>query len=150
VGLENMSASKLDYFITPKVDLSVIQTPGHQRVVMKVTVTNPKLSPTSDVVEGGHTDHAQSYYMLVYLPQSAFDVRTGKPGFISVGVDGGEKVVGMMVSIDKGQTATIDIDFSLPNWQRAVRLVPSARYHPVPFSVNGVKFADAVPIYIPI
>jgi hypothetical protein len=155
VSVQNVSASKLDVFITPTVSIQAQRFSEHQQIDMNITVTNPRRPLTSPYIEGGTrccvVPGDQRVYLLLYLPASAFNIASYKPDFSTVGTDGGMTVVGMIYVVPYGQTSTIHVSFFLPPSLNEVTLVPSSRVIPVPFVVNGnYRTDDAIPRKMPI
>lgn len=155
VSAQNVSASKLDFFINPKVSLNFQAFSEHQSADMTVTITNPRRAKTSAYVEGGSLGYVvpgdQRVYLLLYLPASAYNVVSHSPEFNTIGTDGGMNVVGMTYIVPYGQTTQVHITFNLPPSQTYAVLLPSSRLVPVPFTVNGnFRTNDAQPRLIPL
>jgi hypothetical protein len=155
VSVQNVSASKLDFFIKPIVTIGVQQFSDHQSVDMYVTMANPRRPVTSAYIEGGLNccvlPGDQRVYLLFYLPKTAYNLTSYQPHFSTVGHDGPMQVVGMIYIVPYGQTTTVHISFYLPPSQTAVTVVPSARLTPEIYSVNGhITVADTVPVKLPI
>jgi hypothetical protein len=155
VSVQNVSASKLDFFIKPIVTMQVQRFSDRQDIDMYVTVTNPRRPVTSPYIEGGTkccvVPGDQRVYLLFYLPASAYNIASHRPDFSTVGKDGGMTVVGMIYIVPYGQTAQIHISFQLPTSQTYVTLVPSSRVLPVQYVVNGgFRTDDAMPRKLPI
>ncbi|MDQ1419901.1 MAG: hypothetical protein QOJ52_1863 [Acidimicrobiaceae bacterium] len=155
VSVQNVSASKLDFFIKPIVTMQVQRFSEHQQVDMYVTLTNPRRPVTSPYIEGGTkccvVPGDQRIYLLLYLPASATNIRSYKPDFSTAGTDGGMTVVGMIYVVPYGQTSQVHISFYLPPSQTFVILVPSSRVLPVQYIVNGgFRTDDAMPRKLPI
>jgi Protein of unknown function (DUF4012) len=154
VSPQNVSANKLDYFIRPKVAMTVKRRDTFRQVDMTVTMTNPPRSPTSPVIEGGQPGYEQPgdhrVYLLLYLPSGAYDVGNSYPGFVTVGSDGGMKVVGMIYTTALGKTTNINVSFRLPLSWSSVVLLPSGRLNPIEVTVNNAHYTDAVPVLLPL
>jgi hypothetical protein len=157
ISPQNVSANKLDYFIKPHVTMDVTRLSTFTQVDMTVTIHNPPRAQTSPVIEGGQPgfekpgDHR--VYLLVYLPSDAFDVGNATPGFVTVGTDGGMKVVGMIYTTPLGQTSNVKIMFRLPlSWANVV-LLPSGRLNPIDVTVRSgrrtARYTDAAPVVVP-
>jgi hypothetical protein len=156
ISPQNVSASKLDYFIKPRVTMNVTRLSTFSQVDLTVTIYNAPRHPTSPMIEGGQPgfekpgDHR--VYLLVYLPSDAFDVGNASPGFVTVGTDGGMKVVGMMYTTALGQTSNTKISFRLPlSWANVV-LLPSGRLNPIDVTVHSGRrtahYTDAAPVVL--
>lgn len=151
ISLVNRSGNKLDYHLRPEVVVSSRRAPGgERRVRLEITTANLPRSPTSQAVEG--FSPKQHYNDLVaYLPQNAADITTdtGKP-FSRSGVEGGMRVVVKPLYLDLGATVTETIEFIIPADQ-PVKLLPSARAWPIPYTVKGKRtVTDVVPIELPL
>ncbi len=149
VSLVNRSGNKIDYHLAPQVVVTTRRAPGGgRRVRLAIVTANLPRSPTTPAVEGSHP--WQHYNDLAaYLPQNANDITTdGKP-FSRSGVEGGMRVVVAPLYLDLGATTTVVIEFTLPDDQ-PVRLVPSARATPIPYTVGPRTVTDAVPVELPL
>jgi hypothetical protein len=153
VAMENISANKLDWYITPRVGLRTLKTTRKaRRVELSVTFTNTPRTRTSDVVEGilydrthGMQDGEHRVLLLAYLPNTAVDIASADPPFSVAGTDGGLKVVGFRYGVELGKTRTVKITFSIPKGQ-VFTIIPSARAHPVPYVTSKATYKDGVPV----
>jgi hypothetical protein len=154
VSVQNLSASKLDFFIKPIVTMAVQQFADHQRVDLYVTVTNPRRTVTSPYIEGGTCcvlPGDQRIYQLFYLPGSAYKIDSYTPEFSTVGTDGPMQVVGMIYIVPYSQTTQVHISFYLPPSLTYVTVLPSSRLTPEQYDVNGAfHLSDAVAGKLPI
>jgi hypothetical protein len=154
VSVQNLSASKLDIFINPKVAVRAEAFSEHQQIDMTVTITNPRRPVTSAYIEGGSKccvlPGDQRVYLLFYLPGSAYNITSYNPEFSTAGTDGGMTVVGMIYIVPYGVTSQVHITFFLPPTQTQVTLIPSSRVAPQEYSVNGATTNDAAPRKLPI
>jgi hypothetical protein len=152
VNLENISANKLDWYITPKVSMRTLSVKKNLRTVeLKVSFTNAKRTRTSDAIEGikydranGMADGEHRVFLVLYLPKSAFNVASKDPPFVAAGEDGPMKVVGMRYGVKVGESRTVRITFVVPKSQ-TFRIIPSGRAHPVPFVTPKGTFRDNRP-----
>jgi hypothetical protein len=151
----NVSGNKLDFFLDPKIDITTKPLgTDRTRVHLTITITNPRRSPkdTSPYIEGGEPgyqlpgDHRT--YVLFYLPNAAYDIGNANPGFVTGGTDGPATVAGVIYIIPQGTTRSVSIDFTLPNTDTGVELLPSGRLRPEQFTINGKAFTDAVPVTV--
>lgn len=154
VSVQNVSASKLDFFLKPIVTAQVQRFSDHQQVDLYVTVTNPRRPVSSGYIEGGtpccNVPGDQRMYLLFYLPASAYRITSFTPRFSTAGTDGGMAVVGMIYIVPYSETAQIHISFFLPPSLTYVTLIPSSRVLPEQYYVNaGFHTDDAVPRRIP-
>lgn len=157
LNLNNRSADKTDWYITPTATLNTIKKgKGSRRLRLTITVPNPRRDPTSDVIDGvayataAHltlNDHV--VLLALYLPQDTFDVGSKDPPFSGSGTDGPMKVAMMQFVVPEGQTRTVTIDFSVPDVVRSIYLMPSARAHPIVVKSGNRTYSDAVPVRIP-
>lgn len=153
VAMENISANKLDWYITPRVSVRTLKTSRNaRRVELAVTFANKPRTRTSDVVEGiaydrehGMTPGEHRVLLLAYLPHGAFDVASADPPFSVAGTDGGLKVVGFRYGVEVGKSRTVKITFSVPKNQ-VFTLIPSARAHPVSYVTAKATYSDAIPV----
>ena len=155
VSVQNVSASKLDYFLQPAVTIQTQQQGDRQHVDLYVTVTNPRRKRTSPYIEGGTpccvVPGDQRVYLLLYLPATAYNVLSYHPEFSTAGTDGGMKVGGVIYIVPYGQTTTVHFSFDLPPNQVSLTLLPSSRAQPVPYTVNGaVHTNDGVYRQLPV
>ncbi|MEJ7765405.1 MAG: DUF4012 domain-containing protein [Acidimicrobiales bacterium] len=150
ISLVNRSANKLDYHLKPTVAVSSRRAPGgERRVRLEITTANLPRSPTSEAVEGAV---AKQHYndLVAYLPQNAADITTDGQPFTRSGLEGGMRVVVKPLFLDLGATVTVVIEFIIPTDQ-PLRLVPSARATPIPFTVKGKQTViDDVPVELPL
>ncbi|HEX3426521.1 MAG TPA: DUF4012 domain-containing protein [Acidimicrobiales bacterium] len=154
VSVQNLSASKLDFFIKPIVTMAVQQFADHQRVDLYVTITNPRRTLTSPYIEGGTCcvlPGDQRIYQLFYLPGAAYKIDSYTPEFSTIGTDGPMEVVGMIYIVPYSQTTQVHISFYLPPSLTSVTVLPSSRLTPEQYSVNGAfHLSDAVAGKLPI
>ncbi len=154
VSVQNLSASKLDFFIRPTVTMTAELLSDHQQIEMDVTVTNPRRTTSSPYIEGGLdccvVPGDQRIYLLLYMPASAYNITSYKPEFSTAGTDGGMTVAGVIYTVPYGQTSQIHFSFQLPLSQASVNLLPSSRVAPVPYVINGLRFHDSVYRKMPI
>jgi hypothetical protein len=157
VSVQNVSASKLDYFINPKVGVHVQPFSEHQQVDLTVTITNPRRAGSSAYVEGGSAGYVvpgdQRVFVLLYLPGAAYNVVSHEVAFTAGGTDGGMTVAGMIYIVPYGQTRQVHVGFSLPPDVHSVMLLPSSRLVPIPVVVDSghgpYGATDAVPNRLP-
>ena len=149
VSLVNRSANKLDYHLKPAVVVKSRRAPGgERRVRLEITTSNLPRNPTSRAVEG--TVPRQHFNDLVaYLPQNASDIQTEGPQFTRSGDEGGMRVVVKPLFLDLGETQTVVIEFTIPK-EQPIRLVPSARAFPIPYTVGNKTVSDEGPVPLPL
>jgi hypothetical protein len=151
----NVSANKLDFFLDPKIEITTRPLgTDRTRVHLSVTINNPRRAPndTSPYIEGGEAGYVAAgdhrSYVLFYLPNAAYDIGNASPGFVTGGSDGPATVAGLIYIIPQGETRSVAIDFTVPNSDTGVELLPSARLRPEQFTINGRIFTDAVPVKV--
>ncbi|HVX17538.1 MAG TPA: DUF4012 domain-containing protein [Acidimicrobiales bacterium] len=83
VSAENISANKLDYYITPFIGLDVRRDDhGNWLVYTAVTIYNPPRTDTSPQIEGGTSDvkpRNHRIYLDLHLPNDAYSVAMLSP-----------------------------------------------------------------------
>jgi hypothetical protein len=153
VGLQNISANKLDYYIRPTITMRTLWVRrGIRRVEMNVTFSNKKREPTSDLIEGipydrshGMADGEHRVFLTAYLPGTVADVASADPPFSAAGTDSGMKVVGLRYGVLVGESRTVTITFSVPKDQ-VFTIIPSARVVPMKYITPKGTYTDAVPV----
>jgi hypothetical protein len=148
VASENIGASKLDFYVPVTVDGSVELFTDHRRINLDISITNPAGVATSPYIDfsspyANPTEYGS--FLLVYMPQSAFDVQNPVPGLTRLARDGPVSVAGMVLRIPRGQTQVTRLSFSLPLSVDAMDLVPSTRLSPIIYRLNGHVFSDQLP-----
>jgi hypothetical protein len=154
VTVQNHAGNKLDWYVRPTVELRVEHRPGRlRRVHAEIRITNPTPDGQSAAVAGDGTIVTRGDYrgfVVVYLPGWATNIEMKGGGIVSVGPDGPMRVIGALVDIRRGTTATVDVSFSVPQSVDHVVLLPSARVRPVPVKAGGLVLDDAKRRVIPI
>jgi len=149
ISLVNRGGNKLDYHLRPQVVVSSRRAPGgDRRVRLEVTTANLPRSPTTGAIEGP-VPNRHLGELVTHLPQNASDVKAEGPPFRRKGEEGGMLVFVAPLVIDLGATKTVAIEFTIPKGQ-PIRLVPSARAHPIPFTVGDKTVSDEGPIDLPL
>lgn len=172
VSVENITASKLDYFLRPRIAMKVAKDRRHQswKVTLAVTIDNYERKRTSGYIEGGTAwVKSRDYrtYLDVHLPGDAYaardlgrrqaaravqelGVRRGladdgvlSPGFTLSGHDPPSAVVGTRYIVPYRTTRTVVISFRLPAIDDHVVVLPSGRLLPQPWDINGTTYYDA-------
>jgi hypothetical protein len=75
--------------------------------------------------------------VTVYLPASAFDLRTSGGPVLLAGDDGPMRAVGLRVDVPRAGTREVVLRFSLPRGQRSVLLLPDGRWNATTVSAGG-------------
>jgi len=149
ISLVNRSANKLDYHLKPKVVVRSRRAPGgDRRIRLEITTANLPRSPTSAAVEG-RTPQQHYNDLVAYLPQNASDVMTDGKRFSRGGEEGGMRVVVKPLYLDLGATVTVAIEFTIPKDQ-PIRVLPSGRAVPIPYTVGNKTVTDELPVNLPL
>jgi hypothetical protein len=147
ICVQNIAANKMDWYIDPQVSLDVHKTEDASAYLARMTVriTNPELERTSVPVEGNYVAIPRAHRSLVtaMLPLAAYDITSITDTFTDAGVDGPMKVAGMRVTIERGETRTLQLEFKMPLELRRVLLMPSGRVRGMEVTVNGRELTDA-------
>lgn len=138
INLQNISASKLDYHITPEVSFRSLSVKDGKRVVrMQITISNQARNPTSEVIEGALYGRENDIpfgwyrqYLMVYLPYDARTIRSTDPPFSQSGADGPNTVAGFQFITATNATRVLTIDFTV-SAADPIRLAPLGRAFPV-------------------
>ncbi|MEQ1786817.1 MAG: DUF4012 domain-containing protein, partial [Acidimicrobiales bacterium] len=149
VTVQNIAADKLDWYIDPTVTLRAVQQTGTGawKVRLTVRVPNPERAVSSPSIESfkpGYDDGIHRALVAIYLPATAYDIHSLDLPYSESGLDPPLKMAGTRIFIEEGETGSVAIEFTLPDYQGGVVLLPSARVRPVSFVVNGVPLDDAV------
>ncbi|MGH9136601.1 MAG: DUF4012 domain-containing protein [Acidimicrobiales bacterium] len=151
VTVNQLNASKLDYFSDLSIEVRTVDAGDHQRATMRITLTNPEHGETSEYIDGGGR-YAQpgnwGAWVLAYLPPEAYDI-TGDPTLTTGGRDGPMTVVGMILEVPEGEARVVEIAFSLPHDIAEVVVLPASRLRPVGWQFNdGPPLPDFVPFRV--
>ncbi len=162
---QELGASKLDYYtrFDVAIETSDIEggpdrdgdgdSDGARRVRLALSVQNPQRDETSPYIDGGSVFAEPGEYggqVMFLLPDSAYDVVNTEPAFSVVGTDGPVKVVGFEVRVPEGEQRTFVIEFSVPEDQETVDVLPSGRVQPIEYRIDGDTYVDAFPITLPL
>lgn len=150
VSVQNTAANKLDWYLDAEVDVSAVRADDeHWRVTMSTTVIHPDRELTVPYIEGPKFDDG-THRMLVtaQLPSQATELSMPGSEVTEFGFDGTSNVIGTRFDLPRGQRRTVTTTYLLPRAHGGIRVLPSARVRPVPWSVNGIDFDDDVPTAI--
>jgi hypothetical protein len=149
VAVENVAANKLDWYIDPKVTLTVLRSSDDNWTArLIVEVPNPKVDKTSQQIDGGYYGLQPGEHramVAAYLPRAAYNIHTPDNKYSELGPDPPLHMVAQRIDIPRGESRQVTFEFSLPkDWNAAV-ILPSGRVRPVTYEVNGVTVTDAAP-----
>lgn len=153
VSFQNTGANKLDWYIEPTVAAEVEPLEDEWLVTLEATVPNPADIVTSDYIDGtlrGLEGGTHRVLVTAQTPAHATDLFIDSHPVTEHGSDGVSKVIGTRVTIPRGESSTVTIRYRLPAEARALRVVPSARVRPVPWTVNGRSYDDDVRFVAPL
>jgi hypothetical protein len=149
VASEELGTSKLDYYVTEHVDMTVTPETGGRRVSLAISLTNPPRDRTSPYIEGGTPLYAKpgeyGFYLVVYMPKDATDIVHDDPTWTSAAIDGPLQATTFTARAPVGTTKTINVSFLLPDGETKVNVVPSARLRPATWRVGSNTFNDLFP-----
>lgn len=144
--VQNHTGNKLDWFIRPKVALTVEHPRGEwRRIRARIQIDNPTPLEETRYVAGDGTlvpPGAHRALVAVYLPGWATNVEMPGRSVALVGPDGPMRVIGTRLDIPRGGSIALEVVFSVPPEITGIVVLPSGRAHPVPFSLGGRRFDD--------
>jgi hypothetical protein len=147
--VQNHTGNKLDWFLRPSMDLRFDKRPGGwRRVHLRIRIGNP--TPPGEVryIAGNGSlvpRGAHRALVAVYLPGWAVNVQMPGRKVVLVGADGASRVIGTRLDIGRGESAVIEVAFSVPPDIHRMVLLPSARATPVPLTVGALRTNDKLP-----
>lgn len=155
VDFENISANKLDWYITPRLSLARVGGDDENDLMrLTISVTNPKRPETSPVVEGtvyakvnGFRPGEHRSFVVIGLPRTAHAIRSSDPPISGIGRDGPMMMATMHLSVIEGQTREAAVTFKVPKGQR-FKLLPMARAHTVAILTPEGRWNDVKPQWI--
>ncbi len=154
VTVQNHTGNKLDWFIRPRVQISV-EHPRNEwrRINVRIRIVNPTPAGEPPYVAGDGRlvrpgDHRA--LVAVYLPGWATNVELPGRTVNLVGPDGPMRVIGTRIDVPRGGEATLDVVFSVPPRAHRLVLLPSARARPVIVVAERRRLDDSRPHVIPI
>ncbi|MGI8664332.1 MAG: DUF4012 domain-containing protein [Acidimicrobiales bacterium] len=140
----NVGGNKLDWYLQPKLDMTVSRTVDDTFLVaMTLTIRNDKRDPTTQQIEGLVPDR-QFILADLHLPVNALDPAALDGSFEASGLDPPAVVRTFRAQIPTGTTGSWRFTFRLPTDQLTLRIMPSARVHPTAITVNGAAMDDSV------
>ena len=151
VASEELGTSKLDFYVTEHVDVHVAQEGDYRRVSLSISLTNPPRDRTSPYIEGGSryaNPGEYGFYLVVFMPKDAVDVVHDDPAWTSAANDGPLQATTFTARAPVGTTRTIDMSFLLPDDERSINVIPSARLRPATWTAGQLQFTDLFPTTI--
>jgi hypothetical protein len=148
VAAEDLGASKLDFYVTEHVDMTVQSVRQGRRIELSISLTNPRRDKTSAYIDGGsiYADPGEyGTYLVVNLPRDSFDIVHDDPSYTSSAQDGPLSVTTFTTRVPTGTTKTIKLSFTLPGQVTTINVIPSARITTVTWKWNRLQFDDAIP-----
>jgi hypothetical protein len=148
VAAEELGTSKLDYYVTEQVHMTVAPAPGGRRVKLSVTLTNPSRTTSSPYIDGGSIfakPGEYGVYLVVYLPRDTVDIDNSDPTWTSWAKDGPLQATTFTARVPEGTSSTISLAFSLPSSLTSLTVLPSARVMPASWAGNVGTFRDLTP-----
>jgi hypothetical protein len=149
IASQDLGGSKLDYYVNVDVRAAVESLGDRRRVDLAITLTNPTRSVSSAYIDGGsiYADPGEyGSFLAVYMPRSVLGVKNDDPGISYIGPDGNVSAAVVELRVPQGTSKTVRFEFFLPNSERTLEIVPSARLRPITYAMNTLSFNDAVPI----
>ena len=151
VSFQNTGANKLDWYVTPWVEMSVEPLDDEWLVTLKGSIHNPAGVETSPYIDGSLPELEGGTHRVLLsaqVPARATRLRVADRMTTERGFDGISRVVGSRFTIPRGATRHATLEFRLPRDVRTVRVVPSGRVEPVLWAYRDVTFDDDVPVVI--
>jgi hypothetical protein len=148
VTVQNIAASKLDFYINPTVSMRSGRQAGSGAwdVRLTVRIPNPQRSGDTGGVESykeGYPPGVHRAMVAVYLPAAAYDIRVVGGEVSEAGPDPPLQMIARRVFIDEGAERYVAFDFTLPPDHEELQLLPSARVRPVMYTVDGAEADDS-------
>ncbi|MFY9587400.1 MAG: hypothetical protein WAT66_08100, partial [Actinomycetota bacterium] len=135
ITVQNHGANKLDWYLGIRAGLTTSTAPGGWRhAILRVDMANRFPAGEPPYIAGdGSAVPAGSYraFVAVYLPNWAINVEPSGGQILAVGTDGPMRVVGVRLTIPRGETGSVIVRFSIPPREREIVLLPAARARPI-------------------
>lgn|GEM_PF-2405935 len=148
IASQNLNASKLDYYVTMRVDGAVYDEGDDHAIDLAVTLTDPKHFTGSSYIEGGGIYAAPGEYasfLVAYLPPEAYDLQIPGYGVGRAGPDGPVHAYSTVVRVPEGTSATVHFRFRLPDSVDEVRIMPAGRLVPTTYKFGTYTTSDLFP-----
>lgn len=145
VSVQNTAANKLDWYIDPSVDVTTERADDdHWRVTIETTVDHPDRELGMTYIDGPYWDDGRHRMLLTtQVPAEATQLTMPDEQVSEYGFDGTSWVIGTRFELPVGETRTVTTSYLLPRETPGMRVLPSARVKPVPWTINGARFDDA-------
>jgi hypothetical protein len=149
VGVHNRAGNKLDPFLSVSGRLSSTTKADGVHVGIDVTLVNKAPRGLPPYVAGpypGALDSREGRYqgiLAFYVPSGASGLQVASHDLmVANGRDGPHRVVGVQVSIDRGQRDHVRLSFVLPRGTPQLEVMPSARYPAIHWTAIGGAWDD--------
>jgi hypothetical protein len=148
VSVVNRGGNKLDQFLDVGADLSFAPSGPDTEVTVRLTLHNGTPAGEPPYVAGddpasGVPPGAYLGIVTVNVPGHAGSPRIDGVDRLAVaGPDGPTRVVGVQVRVDRGQTSTVTVRFTLPGDRGTIRVEPSARVPGIAWTGPGGSWTD--------
>jgi len=149
IAVINRGANKLDQFLAVENRMSTSRAGADTEVALAVTLDN-KTPPGEIPYIAGPSPEAQTGegeyrgLLSVTLPAAARAPKSDGTGFVVGGRDGPSSVVAVEVRIQRGETKTVTLRFTMPGAHGSLRQLPSARIPPVEWRRGANAFNDGL------
>ena len=112
-------------------------------VTLTTTVHHPDRKLTVPYIEGPFLPDGEHRALLtVQVPEFVDDLQMPGEQVTESGDDGKSLVIGTRFVVARGETRTVVTRFHVPRRFGALAVAPSARAHPVAWTVNGAGYDD--------
>jgi hypothetical protein len=148
VAVQNHGGNKLDWFVRPRVRVTVDERRAATKVQLDIEVPNPTPQGLGTFVGGGGGSLPYGTYrglVTAYLPDAARHVRIhpGPPN--AVGQDGPMKVIAVRVDVPRVSKRTVRVEFVLPRHVSQLVILSSGRYHGTHWDLPGDQVDGSEP-----
>jgi hypothetical protein len=147
----NRGGNKLDQYLSVKSQLDISTKGKDSQGTLTVSMSNGTPAGQSQFIAGPYPGLGTVYgeyrgILAVNLPGYASVPRVdGSPTLDALGAEGPTWVVAAPVDVKAGQTQRVVVRFTLPQRTGQVRVLPTARLTPVPWTYRGTTHTDAQP-----
>ena len=141
VGVENYDGDKLDFYLHPKIDITVDRVEDGFLLNLAVTIENARRDPTSAQIEGVS---ANEHFVLLdlHVPGSATTIASLDKPWGAIGADPPMKAANLIYDVPIGTTRTMRFQVVVPPSQTSITVLPSARAAPMLWTFNGTLVVD--------
>lgn len=149
VSFQNTAANKLDWYIRPTVAVEAepLVATDEWLVTLTATITNPDGIVTSDYIDGLRPELPDGLHrtlLTVQVPDVATGIDLRDRTVTEFGEDGISTVVGTRFTVPRGDTEAVTVRFRLPANFAGLRVLPSARVAPVPWTFTTTRSGGIV------